>query len=110
MAIQVQLNMSIITDSPRASTIQFYDVDSDSHQLLLHYQQVIHGIPSSIFYAHGLLIAPALGLLKTHYDSIQPKYFIVYIQPNTSSINISSSPKHCPPVSTLLKTGKYSIT
>jgi hypothetical protein len=107
MAIYVRLNSSTISDLPRASTIQFYDVDLASLQLHLHQQQVIQGFPSSIFYAHGLLIAPALGVLKAHYDSIQPKYFIIYLQPNTSSINISSSPAHCPFASTLLKTGKY---
>ena len=103
-AIQIRVNTTNITNSPRASTIQFYDVKSNSLQLVLHHQQVTWGIPSSISYAHGLLRAPVLGILKTHDDSIEPNYFILYLQPNTASIDIVSSPKHCPTAVILLPT------
>jgi len=106
MPIGVRLNTSTIVESSRASTIQFYDVDPNTLQLILQHQQVTQGIPSSIFYAHDHVIAPALSVLKAHYDSNQPKYFIIYIQPNTSSINISSSPKNCPHSSLLLEKSK----
>jgi hypothetical protein len=58
------------------STIQFYDVDKKTLQLILRHQQATEGLPFSIFYAHDLMIAPALGILKTHYDSTQTKHFI----------------------------------
>lgn len=108
MAIQVQFNTSTILELPRASTIQFYDVNPKTLELILQRQQIIEGFPTSVFYAHGLETAPPLGILKTHYDSIEPRYFIFYIQPNSSSINIpSSSPQHCPFASTLLKKSKF---
>jgi hypothetical protein len=109
MAIQVELNTSIIDESPRASTVQFYDVNPKTLKLILQHQQVTEGFPSYIYYAHGLQIAPALSVLKAHYDSNQPKYFIIYIQPNTSLINISSSPENCPHASVLLEKSKYYI-
>jgi hypothetical protein len=106
MAIQVRLNTSIIAELPRASTVQFYDVNPNTLQLILQHQQVIQGFPSSIFYAHGHVIAPSLCVLKAYYDTIQPRYFIIYIQPNTLLINISSLPEHCPLASTLLNLSK----
>jgi hypothetical protein len=109
MAIQVRLNTSTIAQSPRASTVQFYDVNPKTLQLILQHQQLTQGFPSSIYYNHDRIIALALGVLKAHYDSIEPKYFIIYLQPNTSSINIYSSPEHCPLAATLLKKGKYYI-
>jgi len=106
MTIQVQLNVSNITESPRVSTIQFYDVDSRSLELLLHHQQIHEGFPSLISYNHDGFVAPILSVLKTHDDFIEPKYYIIYIQPNSSLFNISSSPSHCPLASTLLQKSK----
>jgi hypothetical protein len=98
-SIQIQLDISNIRESARVCTIQFYDVDASSLELLLRHQQITQGFPSSISYAHDGFVVP---VLKAHYDSIEPKYFIIYIQPNTSLINISSSPSHCPFTSSLL--------
>jgi hypothetical protein len=109
MAIQVRLNTTTIAELPRASTIQFYDIDPNTLQLILRHQQVTQGFPSYIYYAHDLAVAPALGILKAHYDSNQSKYFIIYLQPNTSSINISSTPENCPHSSLLLEKSKYHV-
>ena len=109
MAIQVRLNTSAILDLPSTSTIQFYDIDPNTLQLILRHQQVTQGFPSYIYYAHGLISAPTLGVLKAHYDSNQPKYFIIYIQPNISSINTSSPLEHCPLATLLLSKSKYHI-
>lgn len=107
MTIQVQLNTLNITEkSSRGSTVQFYDVDRDTLTLILQHQQVTQGFPFNIYYAHGHTIAPLLGILKMHYDLFETKYFIIYIRPNTSSINITSSPEHCPRASSLLNTSK----
>ena len=111
MAIQVRLNTStIVGESPRTSTIQFYDVDPNTLQLILRHQEVTQGFPSYISYAHDRIIAPAIGILKAHYDSNQSKYFLIYIQPNTSSINISSSsPENFPHASSVLQKSKCHI-
>jgi hypothetical protein len=99
MSIQIQLNT--IDELPRASTIQFYNVDSNTLELILQHQQVIRGFPSYICYADGLEVAPTLGVLKTYNDLNQPQYFIIYIQPNASS-----SPENCPQASLLLEKSK----
>jgi hypothetical protein len=109
VSIEVRLNPVTIAESPRASTIQFYDVTLDTLELILRHQHVTKGFPFSIYYTHVHIIAPVLGVLKTHYDSIEPKYFIIYLQPNTSSINISSYPEHCPLASSLLEKSKIDI-
>jgi hypothetical protein len=70
-------------------------------ELHLRHQQATHGIPSYISYAHGDIIVPPLSVLKIDYDSIEPEYFIIYIQTNTSLVNITSSPSLCPHASSL---------
>jgi hypothetical protein len=90
VSIHVRLHTSTTVESPGAGTIQFYDIDDNKLELILRYQHVFLGFPSSIDYDHDHTMAPVLGVLKTHYDSIQSKYFIIYLQPNKSSINISS--------------------
>lgn len=107
MIIEVVLNTSNINESPRVSTIQFYDADSKSLELLLRHQQIHERFPSSITYGHDAFVAPVLGVLKAHYDSIESEYFIIYIKPNSSSINITSSPSHCPLASTLLQKSNF---
>ena len=110
VAIQVRLNTtSIINGSPRASTIQFYDVDLKTFKLILRHQQITKGFPTSISYAHGLETAPALSVVKAYYDSNQPKHFIIYIRQNRSSINIASTPENCPYAPLLLEKSKYHL-
>lgn len=106
MIIQVRLNTSIINKSLHASTVQYYDVEQKTLKFLLRHQEVTKGFQSYIYYAHGLEIAPALCILKAYYDLNEPKYFIIYIQPNRSLINISSTPENCPKASTLLEKSK----
>lgn len=101
VSIQIQLNTSEISKFPRGSTIQFYDVDLITLELRLRHQQATRGIPSSISYDHDDIIAPPLSVLKSYSDSTEVEYFIIYIQPNRSLINISSSPSHCPHASLL---------
>ena len=62
-----------------ASAIRFYHVTNDTLQLIRKHQQVTQGFPSSVYYAHSHAIAPALGVLKAHYDSV----FIFYLQPSS---------------------------
>jgi hypothetical protein len=102
MAIRIRLNTSAIVELPRASTIQFYDVNNITLELVLQHQQATKGFPSYIYYVDRLKTAPVLGVVKTHYDSNQPQYFIIYIQPNVYLINISSTPENCPHASLLL--------
>ena len=106
IVIQIQLNTGTISQTPRGSTIQFYDVNLKTLELIIRHQQSTQGLPSLIYYAHDDIIAPTLSILKTHYESIQSNYFLVYLQSNTTSTNISSSPTHCPLASSLLERGK----
>ncbi|UJR07518.1 hypothetical protein I4U23_011807 [Adineta vaga] len=85
-----------------ASIIQLYDIDTSDYQLLLRHQQVHHGLPSKIMYSHSKLHAPALGLLKTYENLTHPQYFIMYVLAQTTMINITSFPQHCPHISVLL--------
>jgi hypothetical protein len=108
MPIQVILDTNNLTElSARVCTIQFYDVVSNTLELVLRHQQLFEGFPSLISYNHDDFVAPVLSVLKAHYDSIEPRYFIIYIQPNSSLTNISSSPMDCPFASSLLNKSKY---
>ncbi|CAF1067220.1 unnamed protein product [Adineta steineri] len=106
MDIQIKLNLDSIDKLPRASVIQFYDVDPITYKLLIQHQQVIDGLPFSISYSHGQITAPPLAIIKLYWDFIPVKYFVLYIQPNKSSINIITSPEYCPLSSHLLQKGK----
>ncbi|UJR11129.1 hypothetical protein I4U23_015310 [Adineta vaga] len=91
--IQINLN---ITNHAVASIIQLYDVHPHDLHLLLQNQQVISGVPLSIRFHHTKTVAPSLAVLKLYDHSIQSKYYIIYIQENKISININSTPRHCP--------------
>jgi hypothetical protein len=92
--IRIELNMT--NSQIQASVVQLYDVHMGSLDLLLRHQQVYFGIPSIIQYHHGQTSAPPLAVLKTHehYDTIS-NYYLVYIRPIISVINISATPEHC---------------
>ncbi len=105
-SVHVNLNMTR-TLPVRATVVQFYDFETPSFQLLIQHQQVYHGIPSMINYYHSNIHAPLLGLLKIYEDLIHPQYFIMYSLPQTSIINITSSPQYCPHASLLLSKGEF---
>jgi hypothetical protein len=96
--------------APRATVVQLYAIHSPSLALKIIYQNVYHGLPSiiSAYYADKP-ISP-LGILKTYDNSPDPQYFFIYFL-RKPSINITSSPQRCLPVSTLLPSGElYFIT
>ena len=107
-AIRITLNMTTTT---RLSLIQFYDFITTTRQLVIQNQLLIYGFPSSIHYDHGRSLAPTFGIMKL-YDDHSPnvRYFILFIQPNATTINITSKPQYCPHISSLLSTGKYSCS
>jgi hypothetical protein len=96
VAIHIEVNMTTTTTSIEASVIQFYNILSKSRVLTLEYQQVIRNLPRTVQYNHGQNTAPTLAILKTHILTTSAKYFLLYVQPNTSIINISSTPEECP--------------
>jgi hypothetical protein len=104
----VYVNLNMTNTSPvRATVVQLYDFTTPSFQLLIRNQQVYHAIPSNIIYYHSDAHAPSLGLLKIYENLTQPQYFIVHILAQTSRINITSFPQHCPHASLLLSTSEF---
>jgi hypothetical protein len=79
-----------------ASVIQFYDVHIYKLQLTIQHQQVMRGLPISVQYSHKRSTVPVLAVLKLYEHSIKYKYFVLYIQPNATSVNITSTPQYCP--------------
>jgi hypothetical protein len=100
IAIRIILNMTM---TARLSLIHFYDVITLTRKLVIQDQLLIHGFPSSIHYDHGRSLAPTFGIMKL-YDEYPTtvRYFILFIQPNATIINITSTPEHCPHSSSLL--------
>jgi hypothetical protein len=99
VAIRITINM---TRQGLASVFQFYDVNNKTFQLIIRYQQVTRELPTSIRYNHGQSQAPVLGMLKMHDNLSKITYFIIYIQPNRTVINITSTPEQCHHVSSFL--------
>jgi hypothetical protein len=101
----VNLNM-IRSLSACATVLQLYKFDMRL-ALVIQYQQVFHGMPSMISYYDSSTDAPPIGVFKIYKDLSHPQYFIIYILPRQPSINITSSPKHCPHASSLLSEGEF---
>jgi hypothetical protein len=87
--------------STYVSILQFFDVIFPSWTLQIIHQKVQTDFSSIITYCHAKDHAPLLGILKTYDDSLDSRYFIMYVL-NQSITNISSSPQHCPHISSLL--------
>jgi hypothetical protein len=98
--IRIILN---ITTTARISLIHFYDVITLTHELIIQDQLLIDGVPSSIHYDHGRSLAPTFGIMKLYGEHpTNVRYFILFIQPNATIINVTSTPEHCPHISSLL--------
>jgi len=97
-AIHIDLNMS---SHMLASVVQFYDINTYKMQLLIQHQQLTSGLPAFARYSHNRDLAPRLAILKLYDLSTISKYHILYIQENVTSINIISTPEHCPHVNSL---------
>jgi hypothetical protein len=104
-SVHIDLNMKR-TLSARATVVQLYNIVTRSLALGIQYQQIHHGIPSSISYYHSAIIAPHIGILKIYEDLSHPQYFLVYFLIE-QKINIPSSPAYCPHASLLLSEGKF---
>ena len=112
VAVRIDIVGLTTLTTVRAVKVQFYDIHDLSLELQFIHQQVYYGCPSVVRYDHGRAIAPELAVLKTFDGSSSnlAEYFILYILPNVSSVKISSTPMHCPHVSTLLRDGKSFAT
>ncbi|CAF0966233.1 unnamed protein product [Adineta steineri] len=102
--VRVELDVPM---AAQASVIQLYNVVDSSFELIIEYQAAARWVPLSFEYRHEGQFPPVLGILKTYSDSFaNPQLFLLYSQPNTQIINISSTPHGCPNAMTLLSKGK----
>ncbi|CAF1118587.1 unnamed protein product [Adineta steineri] len=102
--VQIFLNMTAVAC---VSVVRLYDVINSTRELVIQHQQLVRGFPPSVHYDHGRSLAPTFGILKVYdEDSRHARYFILFIRPNTKTINITSTPEHCPTASSLLPNGK----
>ncbi|CAF4978252.1 unnamed protein product, partial [Rotaria sp. Silwood1] len=85
------------------SFVQYYDADNITLNLILRQQQLFIGTPSHIHFRHTQIEAPVLGILKLHVSLTSTNYYILYVQPHTSVINITSAPEYCPHASLLFQ-------
>jgi len=82
---------------------QFYNFDfNEEFALKIHYQKIIPELPTTIRYSHDESTIPLLSLLKVYEGFSKPQYFILYIQPPVTSLNITSIPYYCPSALSLL--------
>jgi hypothetical protein len=93
--------------SARATVVQLYNYHPRSFMLLIKYQQISTGLPSSIRYYSSSVDALPLGILKIYEDLSHPKYFLIYFLKSKSKINITSYPAYCPHASLLLSEGQF---
>ena len=105
-AIHIEILPSSIVNDTLASVIQYYGVNNVTFKLILHHQHVSFGIPSRLQLNHDQTEAPVLSVLKRYVSLLTAQYYILYIQPEMTAINVTSTPQHCPHTSSLLQTGK----
>jgi hypothetical protein len=104
-SVHVRFNMTS-EFAPRATVFQLYDIIPVYLTLEIRHQKVYDGLPSIITSHQPDNEAPPIGLLKAYEDSQNPYYYVVYVSLK-SVINITSSPQHCPDVSSLSSTGHF---
>ena len=88
IALDAELNAAV-------SVVQFYHVNAYSLHLELDHQRVTKGIPSFIRYNHDEVPVPPLAVLKLYDRRGMPTYYILYIQPDRHTVNITSTPEPC---------------
>ena len=105
-SINIQLVITSLPKDTLASVIQYYDVDNVTFELIFRHQQLFTGIPTDIHYSHAQIEAPLLSILKVYASFTSANHYILYIQPNMSMVNITSTPRYCPHATSLFKTSK----
>ncbi|CAF2187919.1 unnamed protein product [Rotaria magnacalcarata] len=80
----------------QASIIQFYDFIFPRMDLSIQHQKVARGLPSIVRYDHDRTVVPEMGILKIYDKTWNVQYFVLYVQTNASTINLVTTPKHCP--------------
>ncbi|CAF4124710.1 unnamed protein product, partial [Rotaria sordida] len=103
--VHIQITSVSFANSTFATVAQYYDVDITTYKLILRHQQVSFGLPSQFEFRHDQIEAPALGILKRYVSLSNAEYYIIYIQPQITTINITSKPQHCPHTSLLFENG-----
>jgi hypothetical protein len=66
---------------------------------------VTHGLPQIIRYDNDRKELPSIAILKIYQELSNAKYFILYVQPITGRINITSTPEECPHVLDIFSQG-----
>ncbi|CAF3974713.1 unnamed protein product [Rotaria sp. Silwood1] len=102
-SINIHLDTFSLPNTILASVVQYYDADNITLNLILRQQQLFIGTPSHIHFRHTQIEAPVLGILKLHVSLTSTNYYILYVQPHTSVINITSAPEYCPHASLLFQ-------
>ncbi|CAF0789078.1 unnamed protein product [Adineta steineri] len=102
LIIHIQVNMTALIT---VSVTQFYDHFKPFNTLVLSHQQVTHGLPQIIRYDNDRDEFPLMALLKIYQQLSNPRYFIVYAQWLTESVNITSTPVECPHVLDIFSQG-----
>ncbi|CAM4765064.1 unnamed protein product [Rotaria magnacalcarata] len=102
-SVFLQLNMTTNLKI-LATSIQLYDVNPKTLDLIIRYQQVEHGMVSVVSYLHSDTYSPYIGLLKM-YDLDEQKYYVMYAMLE-STVDIVSQPHFCQSVLSILPNSK----
>jgi hypothetical protein len=104
--VSVRIEVRLDGADIRGSVVGFYDINLNQMDLQIQHQQVSHKLSSLIHYGHGEIKAPELALLKTYDSGFDARYFILYMQKNVTTINITSIPEQCPDAQSLLPSSR----
>ncbi|CAF0888073.1 unnamed protein product [Adineta steineri] len=107
VAVAIDVNMTL---TPSVSVVQFYDMTQLLWSTLkLRHQMITIGLPLTIRYYHDQEKAPFLSLLKTYKDFSDPQYYVLYVQWDSTLINLTSTPRLCPNAISLLPRGELFV-
>jgi hypothetical protein len=113
LSVDIKLH-SNLEEPIHASVMQYFDFHEVTLELILKHQVVSGFFPSSFHFSHGQKLAPVFGLLKLYQSDYQPHFHLLYIQRNTSSVNITSivnqNTTFCPEAATLLANQSMSLS
>ena len=103
---RIQIAAVLSANATLASVVQYYDLNNVTMTLILRYQKAFFRIPTQLRFDHAQTQVPVLGVLKQYSSLANANYYVLYIQPNKITINITSPLQHCPHAFSLVKHGK----
>ncbi|CAF1545122.1 unnamed protein product [Rotaria magnacalcarata] len=89
-SVYIELNITQ-EDEIHALVVQYFDYDTTTLELIIKKQVLSEVVPASFTFSLGQELVPVFSLLKLYGSDYEPRFHLLYIKQNASTVNISST-------------------